>query len=362
MKRPLSQGHRQEFNLLAATAPHLRAHFGGPDRQVGALAHLLKLRIDAIPPGGEIHWITYYFGNESLARSLLEASKRGVNVRVAIDARPRRAHVNAKVSNILGESGGLLDGFRLLRHTLPCHVHEKLYFFSHPQPTVFAGSFNPSRNAADTPELLLDIGDQDRGHNFLVEIVDSAAVSFLRAHMDCMHDGPHGLFERFERNLNSIFNSAELSIYFFPRRKSSVHIDLLRQQSLERVRIASSHFRDRSVAALLVDLASQGASVEILTHETLRRVPARIHRLLSRNGILFKRYRHKEMLPMHNKFMLLEGPETRLVLFGSFNLTRSSRWLNHEVLMLSRSNSLFAAFKNRFDEMMAEDHLARPKD
>jgi phosphatidylserine/phosphatidylglycerophosphate/cardiolipin synthase-like enzyme len=170
--------------------------------------------------------------------------------------------------------------------------------------------------------------------------------------MDYMHDGPHGPFERFQRNLNSVFHSAELDIYFFPRRKSAVHIDLLRQGLLERVRIASSHFRDRSVAALLLDLASQGVSVQILAHETLRRVPARMHRLLSAKGIEFTRYRHVDALPMHNKFMLLESRDTRSLLFGSLNLTRSSRWLNHEVLMVSRNAKLFSAFESRFSDMM----------
>jgi phosphatidylserine/phosphatidylglycerophosphate/cardiolipin synthase-like enzyme len=331
----------------------MRVYFGGPDRPVGALRHLLKSRIDAVPSGGEIHWITYYFGNEGLAQALLQASKRGVTVKVDMDASPRRAQVNTKVATILGGSEGLADGFRMLRHMLPCHVHEKLYFFSHPHPAVLAGSFNPSRNADDAPALLLDIGDQDRGHNFLVEMTDPAAVSFLRAHMDYMHGARHGIFERFGRKLNGVFSSAELSIYFFPRRKSAVHLDLLRQWPLERLRIAVSHFRDRSAAAVLVELAARGVAVQILAHETLRRVPKSMQRLVSASGIEFRRYRHEEAVPMHNKFMLLEGGDKRLVLFGSFNLTRSSRWLNHEVLMLSGNDQLYAAFENRLTEMMA---------
>jgi len=44
----------------------------------------------------------------------------------------------------------------------------------------------------------------------------------------------------------------------------------------------------------------------------------------------------------------------RSALFGSFNLTLTSRWLNHEVLMLSSEPELFAAFDARWNEMMAE--------
>jgi phosphatidylserine/phosphatidylglycerophosphate/cardiolipin synthase-like enzyme len=342
----------KEREAIDATA--MEVHFGGPDRPTGALAQLLRSRIETVPAGGQIHWITYYFGNQSLARSLLEASKRGVTVKVDIDANPRRARVNAKVAHMLGGPDGVGDGFRRLRHAVPCHVHEKLYFFSHPRPTVFAGSYNPSRNDDDTPELLRDIGDQDRGHNFLVEIADPGAVSFLISHMEHMHGAGHGFFERFSGEMNRVFNSADLSIYFFPRRRSAVHLDLLRRLPLSHIRIAASHFRDRSVAALLANLAGRGVAIEILAHETLRRVPARVNRLLTAHGIRFRRYRHEEALPMHNKFMLLEGADHRSVLFGSFNFTRTSRWLNHEVLMLSENSELFDAFEQRFENMMAE--------
>ena len=57
---------------------------------------------------------------------------------------------------------------------------------------------------------------------------------------------------------------------------------------------------------------------------------------------------------MHNKFMLLESATETSVLFGSFNLTRTSRWLNHEVLMRSGNLELVAAFSRRWHEMLAE--------
>lgn len=332
----------------------MRVHFGGPDKPAGTLARLIGSRIDLVPAGGEIHWITYYFGNEELALELLAASRRGVRVRATIDASPRRPKVNARVSRMLGGAQGLADGFVALRHLLPCHVHEKLYYFSHPRPTVFAGSFNPSRDAADPPDLVRDIGDQDRGHNFLVEITDPAAVSFLCAHMNHMHVHPHGVLEQFGEALNATFASSDLGIAFYPRRKTGIHLDALRLPGIERVRIASSHFRDRSVARQLARLAAKGVQVEVLAHATARRVPGRIERLAVSAGIGFVRYARNDDLPMHNKFMLLEGRRLRAALFGSFNLTLTSRWLNHEVLMQSGDPEVFAAFDARWHEMMAE--------
>jgi hypothetical protein len=329
-------------------------HFGGPDRPAGTLAGLLRSRIAAVPPGGEIHWITYYFGNVDLAQALLEAKSRGVNVCLDIEARPRRAEVNAEVLRLLAGPAGLAGGLRPVSHLVPCHVHEKLYFFSHPSPVVYLGSYNPSRSARDTAELLRDIGDQDRGHNFLVEIAARPAVAFLRAHLHEMHHRRHGALERFSVHMNVPYDSPNLRIWLFPRRSSDVVLRALRLGSGGRIRIAASHFRDRSIAHLLAKLAGQGAKVEILAHDTLRRVPERVERMLRSAGAIFRRYRHPEDLPMHNKFALLEGNGKCSVLFGSLNLTRTSRWLNHEILLQSTDRDLVSAFADRWAEMTAE--------
>jgi phosphatidylserine/phosphatidylglycerophosphate/cardiolipin synthase-like enzyme len=331
-----------------------KVYFGGPDRPAGALAGLLRSRIDAVPEGGEIHWIAYYFGNVDLARALLEAKRRGVDVRLDIEARPRRPEVNTEVLRLLGGKAGLADGLRAVGHILPCHVHEKLYFFSHPAPVVYLGSYNPSRGARDSPELLGDIGDQDRGHNFLVEIAAGPPVAFLRAHLRAMHHGRHGILERFRSDLNAVYESSDLAIWHFPRRSSGVALTSLRQAAARHIRIAASHFSDASMARLLASLAGRGAFIEVLVHNTLRRVPQRVERTLRSAGIVFTRYAHPEGLPMHNKFMLLEGTTRRSVLFGSFNLTRTSSWLNHEILLQSKDPDLFSAFARRWDEMKAE--------
>ena len=332
-------------------------HFGGPDKPIAALGQLLNACIENVPAGGEIHWVTYYFGNLRLAQALLAASRRGVKVAVTIDADPRRPEVNRQVIELLGELGGAPKwGLRALRHVLPSHVHEKLYYFSHPRAALYVGSYNPSRSDNDPQALLDDIGDQDRGHNFLVEIDEEEVVSFLRNHIRAMHKLAHDPFERFKSHLNLEHHSAELAIWFFPRRRTSPHLEVLNER-LQSVRLAASHFRDATMAKRLAKLAAQGAQVEVLCHDSLRRVPRKIERLLSQSGVRTARYRHTDGLPMHNKFMLLETGSEASVLFGSFNLTWTSRWLNHEVLMKSSNSELVAAFATRWRQMLAEPSI-----
>ena len=333
----------------------MRVYFGGPDKPVAALAQLLLTCIEDVPPGGEIHWITYYFGNLQLAQALLAASRRGVKVAVVVDARPRRSEVNRCVIELLHGLGGVPNwGLRALRHVLPCHVHEKLYYFSHPHRAVYVGSYNPSRSADDPAALVEDIGDQDRGHNFLVEITDESAVSFLRNHMQAMQELSHDPLERLRRHSNAEYSSAPLSIWLYPRRRTTPHVEALKDQNLRIVRVAASHFRDPKIARGLARRAAAGAQVEVICHDSLRRVPPHIEHLLLSGGVRFMRYRHDDGLPMHNKFMLLEADGHTSVLFGSFNLTRTSRWLNHEILMKSSNSDLVAAFSLRWHEMHAE--------
>jgi len=83
-------------------------------------------------------------------------------------------------------------------------------------------------------------------------------------------------------------------------------------------------------------------------------VPLRIEDQLRASGVAFERYRHPDGLPMHNKFVLAETPDGRWSAFGSFNLTRTSRWLNTELLMVSEDDAVFDAFARRWDAMKAE--------
>jgi phosphatidylserine/phosphatidylglycerophosphate/cardiolipin synthase-like enzyme len=51
---------------------------------------------------------------------------------------------------------------------------------------------------------------------------------------------------------------------------------------------------------------------------------------------------------MHNKFVLVEDDNQRWVIFGSFNWTTRSFWLNREVCVISRDPRLFGAFHDRW--------------
>jgi len=337
-------------------------HFGGPDIPAYRLRDVLAERIAAVPSGGAIDWVTYYFRDRRLAEDLLRAHRRGVKVTVTLEKNPRSAHANEIVSGMLS---GLGTGFRTLSlwgelealgGTWKPHVHEKLYCFSHPRPIAFIGSFNPSGDGFGDDRAIIDeIGDQDRGHNVLVGLVDPVLVRRLVEHARWINRAHCILLYRFSKNANQAVRGKDTVIHFWPRvRPHPVLRFLSRLGAKARIRIAASHLKGTFVVKAITGLAYRGAAVEILAEPTLRRVPVEVEEMLAQAGISFRRVTHPEGLPMHNKFVLAEKGSQRWVMFGSFNWTDRSYRLNHEIGAISADDQLFDAFAGRWEVLAAQ--------
>lgn len=340
----------------------MRAFFAGPQAPPGFLRDLLAERIRAVPDGGSIDWVTYYFRDRRLAEDLLTAHRRGVRVTVTIEKNPRTAHANDAVSEMLAGPQGLGDGFRSLSLSLLTprfrtgwepHLHEKLYCFSHPQPVAFLGSYNPSGDQPEEcPEIIREIGDQNRGYNLLVGVKEPRLVSYLVAHARCLHRTEAKYNRRF-----SIYNNLELQtidgrIFFLPRLLMHPVMQFLNSLGPDcNLKFVISHLKGPTMARKLVKLARKGHNVEILADSTWRRVPKSAERIIKDAGISFHRLGSENGLPMHDKFVLVEGIKKRWVIFGSFNWTARSWWLNQEIGMISSDSGLYKAFSSRWQEL-----------
>ena len=336
----------------------LQVFWGGPDRPPHRLRNLLEEKVHAVPSGGEILWITYYFRDTGLAQALLQAQQRGVKVRVLMEKTPRTKTANDKVKKLLAALGRNL---RVLNHTWiikrskKSRLHEKLYYFSHPAPHVLVGTFNPSGDSPEDPAIIREIGDQDRGHNLLVEVSDPILVQAFYTHACLLFCKVHGFWERFLPMSNKIISSAKNKILFFPRRNNISFYQLFsRLKAGCKLRMAISHLNDPEACRLFCELAQRGVNIEILTHDTERRVPSWVEKEMLQNNVIFRRYIHPEGFPMHNKFMLIDTPERQIVTFGSLNLSFRSLHANHELLVISESTALYQDFSRRWDEILKE--------
>jgi phosphatidylserine/phosphatidylglycerophosphate/cardiolipin synthase-like enzyme len=330
-----------------------RLHAAGPDYPARVQRDLLERHIDAVPSGGSIDWATYYFRDEALAEALVRAHRRGVIVRLCVEKRPRNRRANDRVIERLADPvSGIGGGLAAVGHLLPLHLHTKLYAFSHPYPHAFVGSFNPSGNDPEDPAVVAAIGDQDRGHNLLIELTDPKLVASLIEEVRDLYSSG-GSFHRRVNASGAVFRSGSCEGMFLPLLAPNPLLGRFRAlEAGASLRIAASHFRDPFMARELGKLVDRGIHVTLLTGSTARRTPRRTERYLAGHGINVRRFAHPDRLPMHSKFMLAQSGGERWACFGSYNLTLSSRWLNHELLMFSWCPQLWRQLEDRWNEIV----------
>jgi phosphatidylserine/phosphatidylglycerophosphate/cardiolipin synthase-like enzyme len=348
-------------------SPYYEIYFGGPDQPLGRLRNLLAEHIEAVPAGGAIDWVTYYFRDRRLAEQLLRAHRRNVKVTVTLEGNPHVSHANCEVVSMLSGAQGLGEGFRTVclppRVPMPGrkmgnpNLHEKLYCFSHPKPVAFVGSFNPSGDdPEDRPDIIQEIGDHDRAHNVLVGISEPPLVEGLVNHARWMHRARHGIFEPFFADGNRALRGTNTEIHFLPRAQSHAAARFLgRFGDGARIRVAASHLNGTTAIKAMLKLARRGATLEILAEPTLRRVSLKAEKRLTAVGIPFRRVTHPESLPMHNKFVLVEQNSQRWVVFGSYNWSTLSFWINQEICAISSQPQLFEAFAERWEVLEAQN-------
>ena len=327
-------------------------HFGGPDLPDGALREELKARIEATPPGGEIDWATYYFRDRDLADSLIAAQRRGVRVRVVLEARPKQQSANrtviAKLRAGLGDGlklhGGGLSPFKLGKH-----LHLKVYAFSGPCPAVFVGSYNPAGDDPEDPRILATVGDQDRGHNLLVELKSPEVVEALRDHVNDLWAGK---VSRRSVRQNQPITAGDTTIFLFPRIDPNVFEEAITDLGPgDRIIGAVSHMTPGTAAAGMEKAALRGADVQLMVNGSRSRVSKKAVKPLRRSGAEVERYFGEKGVPMHAKFVIVEQAGKKSAWFGSFNFNRGSQWMNQEVLIRSEDPTVVDALESRFGEI-----------
>ncbi|WP_260599592.1 phospholipase D-like domain-containing protein [Sphingomonas endolithica] len=336
-----------------------QVYFGGPDKPAGVLRDLLLAKVRATPPGQSIDWATYYFLDSELAQALIDASRRGVKVRLVVEGDPRLAGANSGVLAMLRQAG--LSNGLTIRRELPApldalsgKLHAKIYAFSWPRPVALVGSFNPSGGVDDdSAAIVREIGDQDRGHNVLVEITGRGLVEALVTHVaDLARDG--GAISRFGMTQNRVVRDRDTQLFFYPR----LHTDIVEEEldglgAGDRLWAAISHLKGKAVAAL-EGAARRGAAIHLVVHDTERRVPQDAVDRLTAQGVEIRRYRHADGLPMHDKIFVIERRDHWISYFGSLNFNRNSRFLNDEVLVRSTNAPLALALLKRFADIDRE--------
>ena len=257
-----------------------------------------------------------------------------MKVTLVMEGRPRIVKANQEVISILSGEKGLGHGFRTIALTgVPSppgigwkpQLHEKIYCFSHPEPTALFGSFNPSGDFPEVdPDILRKIGNHNVAHNALVATRDARMVNLLVDHIRSLHRNGSSLFYRFSGRTRDSTYFDNTVLHFWPRlgrHPLESFLDGFGKGS--RVRIAASHIRSSRSVSRMIELSRRGAQVEVLSEFTNRRVPAKTEERLQRAGVKFERLGQLQNVPMHLKLILAENEFGKWAVFGSFNWTRA---------------------------------------
>ena len=331
-----------------------RIEYGGPDLPPRRLRNLLQEHVDSSPPGSRIDWATYYFRDRELAAALIRASDRGVRVRLALDAKPRRSDANDQVIAMLS-AHGLNGGLTLRRpfRRLPGRLHAKIYAFSEPA-IAWIGSFNPSGDSIHDAEIIAEIGDQDRGHNLLLGIEQPKLVEALQRHVGRLSTKRPSQLDRFRPSFNRPVRGDGAALFFYPRlqtRLAESEIDSL--QPGDAVKAAVSHMQSGALGESLRAAVARKVAVTLLVHDTERRIPSDLVRELTQGGIDIRRVRHPEDLPMHAKFVILERKNSASAWLGSYNFNRRASRKNAEILARIEDRPLIDSLRQRFGQIAA---------
>ena len=313
---------------------------------------MLQSYVDAAPPGSRIDWATYYFRDRALAEALIRASQRGAHVRLVLEPDPRRKGANDAVVAMLKDKLG--DGLHLYKPT-PFnrgHLHAKIYAFSEPD-IAWVGSFNPSGDVPEDPEVVAEIGDQDRGHNVLLGIERPVLTTALRQHVGILA-GWRPLPLKLRPHFNRVVSDDGALVYFLPRlRPWPAEEEIARMTVSDRVRAAISHLKKGELTHQLRLAVRRGVDVQLLVHGTERRVPTHLVENLTASGVQITRVVHPDNLPMHAKFLLIERGKERSVWMGSHNFNPKSLTRNAEILLRVCDPMLFEALAGRFEAIAA---------
>lgn len=339
--------------MTANGGPLGRIEFGGPDLPPRRLRNLLQAHVDASPPGSRIDWATYYFRDRALAEALIRASDRGVRVTLVLEADPRRKGANDAVIAML-KAHGLGGGFHLYKPAPfdDGHLHAKIYAFSDPD-IALVGSFNPSGDEPEDAEIIAEIGDQDRGHNLLLGIERPNLIQALRSHVHKLA-GWRPIPLKLRPHFNLSIADGDTRLYFYPRLAAyPAEHEIAQLGAGDRFRGAISHLKKGGLTKQLQHAVTRGANVELLVHDTERRVPSDLVEELASAKVRITRVRHPGDLPMHAKFLLVDHAGQRSAWLGSYNFNKKSRRKNAEVLLRTTDRHVIETLSDRFAEIAA---------
>jgi len=339
-------------------------YFGGPDLKKNLLRDELLDRIKNTDPNGKILWVCYYLNDPQIVEALIAAANRNVYVDIIIDIASRRADINDDCINTLDTPSIInINVTRVILkniwHYLGIrwnpHLHSKLYYFSSPHPHVLIGSYNPTAGSDHlTEQQLSEIGDHSISHNVLASISEPEIIEKLIEYTTKLQSPISRKFSRLTNLHNSTHRYNQWSIDFLPSlNQHPVDKLLTNNDDNATIKCAISHLKGPGFLRSLKIALKKGKKIEIVLENNERRISKQYVSFFDKHQIQYHQPTMNDYCLMHNKFIIYKSNHEHRVMFGSFNWSTRSRYLNHEIIACTDNVDIVNKFEMRWQQLIS---------
>lgn len=299
--------------------PWCRVYFTPADPVAGEMVSL-------IDDARERVWAAFYsFSLDEVARALVRARGRGVDVRVVMDDLAARPADSA--SHRLAELGLLMTDF-----APAVFMHHK--FMVVDSFITWTGSYNPGETGTfrDDNNVIV-IASRQLAANYEEEFLDLWRGRF----------GPEGRQPTARPRLN--VGRTEVESYFAPRDPCAERLIELIRGAQKEIRFAAFAFTLEPVAGALLERHLQGVDVRGVM-ERGQESPWNCHRIFQDAGMDVRW--DQNLYYLHHKYFVIDG---RTVITGSFNPTRQAGTANNENMLIVHHSGVANKYLDEFERL-----------
>ncbi|MEV5318232.1 phospholipase D-like domain-containing protein [Streptomyces sp. NPDC052687] len=325
----------------------------GTTAQKNAVKNHIITAINNTQSGRMIRSALYALKDQDYTDALIAADRRGVAVRVVLDAKFKSSAATQNLISALGADKSKDSWVHVCTSGAACIATGRSSMINHNK--FF--TFSRIGDAGEAEDVVIQTSanqtslNTEKYWNNAYTVVGNTAL--YTAYRDYFND-----LAAMNKNAN-YFTSGKVGkekYYFFPQKSGDIVVSVLNNLSCgggATVRVAAFALHRDAVAQKLRSLADQGCSVRIVFNDSND-----VSKLSGHRNIALRQLSTDDGYLVHSKYVLIEGDyaghaNTKWTFTGSHNLDESSLRDNDEAMLRLEGAGPHDAFRQNFESMFA---------
>lgn len=325
----------------------------GSTAQQDAVKNHIITAMNNTQSGRMIRSALYALRDQDYSDALISAHRRGVTVRVVLDAKFASSAATQNLIAALGTDRSRDSWVHVCTAGGACIATGRSSMINHNK--FF--TFSRIGNAGEAEDVVIQtsanqtsLNTEKYWNNAYTVVGNTALYTAYRNYFDDLAA---------MRKNEDYFTSGKVGTekyYFFPQKTGDIVVDVLDNLSCAAggtVRVAALALHRDAVAQKLRSMADQGCSVRIVYNESND-----VGKLSGHRNIALRRLSTADGYLVHSKYVLMEGDyaghrDTKWTFTGSHNLDESSLRDNDEAMLRLEGTGPHEAYRQNFESMFA---------